>query len=587
MDDFSESSSKLFMNLSSKTVYSNSIKKFYANFQLFHQISQDILKSYYDFLSQEIDSHFERQIEKIEKSLAKFDPNILGFIEPIKILNTYDDIEDMNLDELVEKLNLINLDFIDLDQKIRFLTEKINTCFSASYQRPVLKFSNLNLVKNYDTEELPNPDIDKILKIEAKRSSILNSKPIDFYINKIKNASFSNSFIDLEPLGSEVPSNLIKIYEKIVDRLSIGLRSDLGINIYIIDENLKLNCLMIDQDSIVDGSFPNDDILKLDIFDFKVLDNGHLVTAETNNTLSIWEIDYSRRKIASFTKKIDLLIDPNSKISIIKYAEKLGIAIVKENSEKVELWCLESGLRKVCLHDHAGYVQSAAFLSDTQLIAGSNSDQVIAWNLTDWQNPAKQCEYNDSFYLDSIKKIKIVRDKKRIVTQNDKNKIIVFDYDLNVIFKIFDEYQSDLSTMKPMCMTNNELIRVDGTTGWIQVYGIESGLTLGVFRDRNTEYSLFRTVNDELITVSSDGTLSKWTVNPNSRVNCFHLSISLKKIKFYDPSDRNNDKPVKLSVTQNKNIKKPKIIIVVIICAFSYFLDVLTFLSEFRSLLHF
>ncbi|RNA31824.1 hypothetical protein BpHYR1_039644 [Brachionus plicatilis] len=97
--------------------------------------------------NQEIDNHFERQIEKIEKSPAKFDSNILVFIHTIEILNTQ-----------VEILNLINLVFIDLDQ-INPISHRKN------------RYSNLYLVKNYDSEELPNSDIDDILKIEAKDSS--------------------------------------------------------------------------------------------------------------------------------------------------------------------------------------------------------------------------------------------------------------------------------------------------------------------------------------------------------------------------------------------------------------------------------
>lgn len=366
------------------------------------------------------------------------------------------------------------------------------------------------------------------------------------------------------------------------------------VNVYTIDKDNRLACLYLDQNFLIDVIDPNDRILKLEIFDFKILDNGHLVTAEINNTLSIWEISHSRvkrikriiplssddtissqlklKKISNnriifylkgklnllvrnnnsykIEKRISLNCSPNTKISIIKYSEKLGVAIVKENCDKVEIWCLESLSLKNCLSDHVGNVQSAAFLSETQLITGSNLNQVCIWNFSEDGTANKQREYKDNFYSDSIKKIKISKEKNRIVTLNDKNKIVVFDFELIVIYKIINEFQSEFSLMKPICITNEELIRIDGTKEFIQVYDIESGKFYGCFHDENTDYNLLEEINGEIITVSTESVLSKWTVNPNSKVCCFQFQAPLKKLKCFDPLNGQYTKPKKQSKTK-------------------------------------
>lgn len=337
----------------------------------------------------------------------------------------------------------------------------------------------------------------------------------------------------------------------------------------------------------------NDEILKLKVHDIKVLDNGHLITAEINNTLSIWDINHARvkrikriiprcidngidfqLKIKKITQnefifylrgKINLVSRKNNsyniekrfslncshdiKLSILKYSEKLGIALVKEFSDQVELWCMDSASLKIRLKGHAGFVQSVAFFSDHQLITGSNLDQMIVWNISEDGIPSKQFQYCDQFYLDSIVKIKILKEKKRIILLNDKNKIIAFDFEFKIVYKIFDEFQAGFSTNKPICFTKDELIRLDGSNGWIQVFEIEDGHFCGNFRDKGTEYSSFDAINGEIITVSTDAIISKWTVNPNLKICCFQLPQPLKKIKCFDPLNENNKTPQKPSIT--------------------------------------
>lgn len=214
MDEFKKSNRE-FIRLNSWNIFYEAKKDFDSNCKQFNEISQNIFECYYNFLSQEIDTHFDNQFKKFENSLQKFSITLTGATELIKNTWTNENIDELTLDQLIEKFNLINLDFVNLEQKTRFLIEKINTHFSTSCQVPKLKFSNHNLVKSYDIEEIPNPDAEKVLNIEKKRSSsFLNSKPIDLYLNKIK-IDYSNSYICLEPCVDK-NTKLINVFEKVI-----------------------------------------------------------------------------------------------------------------------------------------------------------------------------------------------------------------------------------------------------------------------------------------------------------------------------------------------------------------------------------
>lgn len=216
MKDLSNKSKKEFFKLNSWNIYCESKNYFDTKYNVFHQASQNILEYFNNFISYEIDRHFDKQLEKIEKSLGKFDPNILDDLELKENKWTNINIDDFSLDQLVQTLNSINLDFINLDQKTSFLLEKINTIFSTLCQTPMLKFSRQNLVKMYNTKEAPNLDIEKVLNIEPKRSSsFLNAKSSDVYIDRIKNESLSNSYFDLDPLDADYQMELINIFEKV------------------------------------------------------------------------------------------------------------------------------------------------------------------------------------------------------------------------------------------------------------------------------------------------------------------------------------------------------------------------------------
>lgn len=224
MDEFKKSN-KQFIKLNSWNVFFEAKKNFDSNYKQFIEISQNVFESYHNFISQEIDTHFDNQFKKFENSLQKFNTSFLEDFLPASFFDDTEQIknkwkhinfDELSLDQLIEKFNLINLDFVSLEQKTRFLTEKINTYFSTSCQMPKLKFSNHNLVKKYDIEEVPSPDVEKVLRIEKKRSSsFLNSKSIDLYLEKIKN-DHSNSYICLEPFDSDSQFKLINIFEKVI-----------------------------------------------------------------------------------------------------------------------------------------------------------------------------------------------------------------------------------------------------------------------------------------------------------------------------------------------------------------------------------
>lgn len=316
----------------------------------------------------------------------------------------------------------------------------------------------------------------------------------------------------------------------------------------------------------------------MNVKEIQIMENGHLVTADTDNTLSIWDVNESRlkqmktirhfmpqeaynllkiKKISNnrlvyvikgclyvvelkekkifiktkkmcrknmikntskrfsyqHSKKINLGHDFYSKVKIIKYSENLGIVLVMEESNSVEIWDLKSESKISNIELQIGLVHSVCIFSDTEIITGTNLDHTAIWDLSCLDQPVVKYDAQDIFYLDTVNKIKIIRDLNRILTLNSRNKAKVYDFKLSLLFTIADSLSplGYLPLMKSFCiLPNNRLAKANNSDFSVQIYSLINGQLIGNLSKHEAHVNLIKNNDEEILTCSYESKMVKW-----------------------------------------------------------------------------
>ncbi|CAF0708946.1 unnamed protein product [Brachionus calyciflorus] len=558
-------------------LYLDSFKNEYSDFkelrELFFTTAVEIFSNVGDLILSNYNDHEESNlanIERLKDKLAIFYKEFEIFeLKTIELSRTLDP-EKIELDDLLKTIKILELDSLILDEKLNFITENLNTetCRIFSNVKKRTKYDPIAKIHEYEKDTIPSP------KVSITDCSNLSKKSSQRSLTSVKSYQseiFQNNEISLSKFDFD---KTIDFFERIVDSLEIDLQGLHAPLMFTLDTKQKFNCYLFYDifRSFIDH---NDEILKLTIHKIVVLDNGHLVIGETNNTLSIWDItDFEIRKIKkiSHTNSNNLpvsqlkikalpenkilyyikgslyLLEPNDKtykhtkkiflkhckesmLDKIKFSKDIGVILNFKESEIVEIWHLDGGYLKCKLEGHLGWVHSIAILSNTELVTGSNKDQLIIWNLSDIRNPNKKYEFLDEFYLDSVNKIKIVKDLERILTLNARNTVRIFDYNLQCLYTIKDlaDGRKPEPIMKPICLLGNYFVHLNNCDHRIKIYSIESGDVEECLSIHKSEILFMKWHGQYMFSTSKEGIIKI------SHLNYFNLPIYHEKQQHTDP----------------------------------------------------
>ncbi|CAF0708944.1 unnamed protein product [Brachionus calyciflorus] len=525
---------KLLIEKFVKNEFKNSRRVFHKLEKAFHKETKAQEK--FNYL---IDTLFESGITQIDKIFKKLEKQKYVHRESNSIfhyLNQNENENDLSYDDLLKRINLFELNEMLMDNEIFKL--KADLCDQFQLKIPPrdfdMKYNDLNLVLNlnYDIEDL-------------------NLEENEYWLKNIH-----NDLVD------------INFDKKNRHKILYAIDSKNRLHAYIMYQGLLRN--LLEKYEIFNS---------LGINDFKLLDNGHIVLGHCDNILSIWDINeirvkrikriihqlpnqfpdeqikikkLSENRILYYIKghlyllhheeqtyhqkkSINLNLPHHTRLNQLKYYEDIGVVLSIENSNEVQVWDLYGGYFKCKLEGHLGWIHSLSFLSNTELITGSNKDQLIIWNVSNTSYPYRKHEFSsESEYLDSTDKIRILRDTGKILTQNARNTIRVFNFELKLLFIIDDKHPfGHMTTIKPMCVLPNQRIaRASNRDFSIRIFSLEKGELVDESMAHETAITGIKVSENEIVSVSLDSTMKTWNNESVKENMFFRFGFSISKFKF-------------------------------------------------------